>query len=81
VDGVDDFAVVDACKYTDMMPRLTWPSWRWIHVERHGARAFASHFYGVCVAQLMRREAAPHTGMRGRSGGGGGAPGRVICPS
>src|SRR5215216_1510803 len=45
-----------------VVPRLTWPSWRWITLTRH---AFARELDGVGVAQLVRREAAPDTRLAG----------------
>jgi hypothetical protein len=64
------------CRYTEVMPRSLWPSWRLDHDQRH---AFASHLDGVRVPELMRREAPPDT-SRDRcpaefgAGGGAGPP-------
>jgi len=38
------------------MPRLLWPSWRWMSDQRH---ALACHRDSVGVAELVRRQAAP----------------------
>ena len=55
------------------MPRLAWPSWRWMTIEWH---AFVGHLDGVGVAQLVRREPPPNPGVGGelaelRADGGG----------
>src|SRR5919201_1400863 len=46
------------CRYTEVMPRLVWPSWRWMTISGTPSR----HLDGVGMAQLMRRKAPPHTG-------------------
>ena len=57
------------------MPRLLWPSWRWITIS---GTPFASHLDGVRVPQLVRREAPPDTGRDRRpaqvAAGGGAGP-------
>src|SRR4051794_40750262 len=50
-------------RYTDVMPRLLWPSWRWMTTS--GTPSWASS-RGVRVAQLVRGKAAPDaSGRRG----------------
>jgi hypothetical protein len=69
------------------MPRLLWPSWRWMTIQRH---AFASHLDGVGVPELVRREASADTCRDSRpaqiGSGGRAGPGldrsrrRVLAP-
>ena len=47
-----------------MTPRLPWPSWRWIHVQRD---TLAGHFNGVGMTELVRSEPAPHPGLGGEA--------------
>jgi hypothetical protein len=67
VDRVDDFGVVDACRQTEVIPRLLCPSWRWMTISGtlHGpsrprARAAAGqHFYSSRIAALEALAAGP----------------------
>src|SRR5215207_7131929 len=42
------------------MPRLVWPSWRWMTISGTPSRAIST---AVRVAQLVRRKASPHAGL------------------
>jgi hypothetical protein len=54
-------AVSIPSRYTDVTPRLTWPSWRWITLRGTRSRAIST---GMGVAKLVWREASPHSGPR-----------------
>src|SRR5829696_8590328 len=44
------------------MPRLVWPSWRWMMISDTPSRAISTAWG---VAELVRREASPHAGLAG----------------
>ena len=75
VDGVDDFVVVDALEIDAGDAEVGVSELALDHVERD---PFAGHLYGMSVTQLMRREAAAYSGVRGESAqvatDGGGCP-------
>jgi hypothetical protein len=52
------------CRYTEVMPRLLWPIWALDDDQRY---AFARELNGVRVAELVRREPSPDSGVRGGS--------------
>src|SRR5215216_7677046 len=76
VDGVDDLGVVDALEVDRGDPEVGVPELALDDDQRH---AFAGHFDGVRVAELVRREAPTHAGLAGDASqlgaGGGGRPG------
>ena len=62
-----------SCRYTEVMPRLLWPSWRWM---TSSGTAVAREFDGMGMAELVRGEAAPGARLHGapaQRGSGGGA--------
>ena len=42
VDGVDDLGAVDALRMMEVMPRLVWPSWRWMTISGTPSRAIST---------------------------------------
>jgi hypothetical protein len=62
VDGVDDLGVVDALEVDRGDPEVGVPELALDDDQRH---ALAGHLDGVRVADLVRREAAPHGGVAG----------------
>jgi hypothetical protein len=70
VHGFDDFAAVDALHVDGGDAEVAVPELALDDDQRH---AFSSHLDGVRMPQLVRREAAPHTGR------GGGAPQLGSC--
>jgi hypothetical protein len=63
VDGLDDLRVVDALQVDRGDPKVAVPELALNDHERH---AFMRELDGVGVPELVRREAAPHAGRRGR---------------
>ena len=63
VHGGDDFLGIYALEVDAGRPRLACPGWRWMIFRD----ALSSQLRGVGVAHLVRREAAPHTGLGGEA--------------
>jgi hypothetical protein len=66
VHRLDDLAAVDALQVDGGDPEVAVAELALDHDRRH---AFAGHFDGVRVTQLVRREAAPNPGRGGRADG------------
>jgi threonine dehydrogenase-like Zn-dependent dehydrogenase len=60
MDGFDDLGVVDALQVIEVMPRLLWPSWRWMTISRTPSRASstACACRSWCGAKRRRTPAA-----------------------
>ena len=50
VDGLDDLGVVDALEVDEVMPRLLFPSWRWMTIS---GTPSTRHLDGVGVPELV----------------------------